>query len=96
MKDLPATSSKLLIEKTVSTLNKKESKDFVVKLLETQSIDIRMQIISEIEELFANREQFNQDKKKHLVEILSSAKSDSEIKVRSYARLMLKKLNELN
>ncbi|MHA2277916.1 MAG: hypothetical protein ACXAC2_19210 [Candidatus Kariarchaeaceae archaeon] len=94
--DLPVSSSILLIRKFISMVEKIESRDFIIKLLETQKLNVRIQIISEIEELFANREMLSDQKKAHLIEILSVAKSDDAIKVRSYARLLLKKLITIN
>lgn len=85
-------STLTIIRKFVSTVEAQESHDFLIKLLETQKVDIRMQIITEIEEIFANRITLDGDKKSNIRSLLMAAKSDSFIKIRSYARLLLNKL----
>lgn len=89
---LSSHSSETIIRKFISTLEKPASCDFVIELLKTQDTNIRKQIINEIEEIFANREELSTEKRDHLKKVLDLAVTDSSIKIRSYARLLLNKL----
>ncbi|OLS27374.1 MAG: hypothetical protein HeimC2_12110 [Candidatus Heimdallarchaeota archaeon LC_2] len=85
-------SAGTIIRKFISTLEQKESCDFIIELLKTQETNIRKQIIDELHEIFANREVLSSEKREHLEKILDIALTDSSIKIRSYARLLLNKL----
>lgn len=90
--NMPINSTSTIVRKFVSTIEKQDSVNFLRKLLETQKTEIRMVIINEIEELFANRITISEEMKTNLEIILQLGKSDSSIKIRSYARLLLNKL----
>ncbi len=89
---LSSHSSETIIRKFISDLHEPESCDFVIELLKTQDTSIRKQIIDEIEEIFANREELSIEKSNNLKKVLEIGVSDSSIKIRSYARLLLNKL----